>query len=92
MFAECGKGKCYTYKLRHMILNSAKWRIHINSSNHQSQQTSVDGNDIKTFAKLSSDWTNENGSFKALYAMNRLRLPLIVDTIGRRTEQGYVIP
>ncbi|CAG9530429.1 unnamed protein product [Cercopithifilaria johnstoni] len=89
MLAELGKGACYTYKLHHLLLNSTKRRICVNSRNLQSQQTSIDDNDIEAFAKLSSDWTKENGSFKALYSMNRLRLPLIVDTIGRRTEQGH---
>ncbi|MCP9260663.1 Pao retrotransposon peptidase family protein [Dirofilaria immitis] len=55
----------------------------------QSQQSSIDGSDVKAFAKLSPDWTREYGPFKALYSMNRLRLPLIIDTIGRKTEQGH---
>lgn len=91
MFAEFGKGACCTYKLHHLFLDSAKRRFCVSSRSLQFQQTSVDGNDIKIFAKLSPDWATEDGSFKALYSMNRLRLPLIVDTIGRKTEQGNVI-
>uniref|UniRef100_A0A0R3RLB5 Ubiquinone biosynthesis O-methyltransferase, mitochondrial n=1 Tax=Elaeophora elaphi TaxID=1147741 RepID=A0A0R3RLB5_9BILA len=89
MFAELGKGACYTYKLHRFLLDSAERCVYVNSTKLQSQQTSVDGNDIKAFAKLSPDWTKENGSFKALYSMNRLRLPLIVNTIGRKTKEGH---
>ncbi|KAL3983146.1 3-demethylubiquinone-9 3-O-methyltransferase [Acanthocheilonema viteae] len=88
MFAELGEGACYTRKLYYLLLNSTKRRICVSSKDLQCQHTSVDRSDIKAFAKLSPDWTNENGSFKALYSMNRLRLPLIVDTIGRRTKRG----
>ncbi|VDK84914.1 unnamed protein product [Litomosoides sigmodontis] len=65
-----------------------KRRICVASRNLQSSN-SVDDNDIKAFAKLSPDWTKENGSFKALYSMNRLRLPLIVDMIGRGTRDSH---
>lgn len=91
MFAELGKGACCTYKFHRLLLNSGKKLFWVNSRNLQSKQNSVDSSDIKAFAKLSPDWTKENGPFKALYSMNRLRLPLIVDMIGRKTEQGHVV-
>ncbi|KAM3716319.1 Ubiquinone biosynthesis O-methyltransferase [Dirofilaria immitis] len=72
-----------------MFFESAKRRFCISSNRLQSQQSSIDGSDVKAFAKLSPDWTREYGPFKALYSMNRLRLPLIIDTIGRKTEQGH---
>uniref|UniRef100_A0A8R1TTB0 Ubiquinone biosynthesis O-methyltransferase, mitochondrial n=1 Tax=Onchocerca volvulus TaxID=6282 RepID=A0A8R1TTB0_ONCVO len=89
MFAELGKSACCTCKFHRVFLESAKRRFCTNPKRLQSQQTSVDGSDVKTFAKLSPDWTKEDGPFKALYSMNRLRLPLIVDTIGRKSEQGH---
>lgn len=88
MFAGLGKSGCCTYKLHQLFMDL---RVCICARSSQSQPTSVDGKDIKAFAKLSPNWTKEEGSFKALYAMNRLRLPLIVDTIGRETEQSDVI-
>ncbi|VDM16597.1 unnamed protein product [Wuchereria bancrofti] len=91
MFAEYGKGACCTYKFHRLLLDSGKKRFWVNSKSLQFKQNSVDSNDIKAFAKLSPDWTKEDGSFKALYSMNRLRLPLIVDTIGCKTEQSHVI-
>ncbi|KAK6111518.1 3-demethylubiquinone-9 3-O-methyltransferase [Brugia pahangi] len=89
MFAELGKGACCTYKFHRLLLNSGKKLFWVNSRSLQSKQNSVDSSDIKAFAKLSPDWIKENGPFKALYSMNRLRLPLIVDMIGRKTEQGH---
>ncbi|EFO19548.2 3-demethylubiquinone-9 3-O-methyltransferase [Loa loa] len=89
MFAELEKGICCTYKLHHLLLDLTKRRFSVNSRSLQSQPTSVDDSDIKAFAKLSPDWTKEDGTFKALYSMNRLRLPLIVNTIGLKTEQGH---
>lgn len=79
-------GVCLACKLRRVIPDTAKRRLHIHSRNLQSQQSSVDGSDIRNFAKLSPEWAKEDGLFKALYSMNRLRLPLIVNTIGHKDK------
>uniref|UniRef100_A0A915PPB8 Ubiquinone biosynthesis O-methyltransferase, mitochondrial n=1 Tax=Setaria digitata TaxID=48799 RepID=A0A915PPB8_9BILA len=84
MFAELRQGKCCAYKLYHLFRDTTK--RYICTSSASPQQTSIDGSDIKAFAKLSPDWAKEKGSFKALYSMNRLRLPLIVHMIGRETK------
>ncbi|MCP9265430.1 Ubiquinone biosynthesis O-methyltransferase, mitochondrial [Dirofilaria immitis] len=93
--AECRQAilACKRIGITHTIYetcySSAKRRFCISSNRLQSQQSSIDGSDVKAFGKLSPDWTKEYGPFKALYSMNRLRLPLIIDTIGRKTEQGH---
>ncbi|VDN20236.1 unnamed protein product [Gongylonema pulchrum] len=69
------KGRCWMHRC-----------LHLQSRNTRPRQGSVDECDIKHFAKLSPDWAKEVGSFKALYSMNRLRVPLIVDMIGRKDE------
>ncbi|KAE9556374.1 hypothetical protein FO519_000414 [Halicephalobus sp. NKZ332] len=46
--------------------------------------TTIDPNEIATFQKLSHEWMDENGPFKALHSYNRLRLPWIVNTLGKQ--------
>lgn len=43
----------------------------------------IDPNEIATFQRLSHEWMDENGPFKALHSYNRLRLPWIVNTLGK---------
>uniref|UniRef100_A0AC34QTK8 Ubiquinone biosynthesis O-methyltransferase, mitochondrial n=1 Tax=Panagrolaimus sp. JU765 TaxID=591449 RepID=A0AC34QTK8_9BILA len=43
----------------------------------------IDPNEVANFQRLSHEWMDENGPFKALHSYNRLRLPWIVNTLGK---------
>lgn len=45
--------------------------------------STIDPNEIATFQRLSHEWMDEDGPFKALHSYNRLRLPWIVNTLGK---------
>ncbi|KAG8225551.1 hypothetical protein J437_LFUL002067 [Ladona fulva] len=51
--------------------------LSINSSQNESK--TVDANEIQLFNNLSDKWWHENGEFKALHALNKLRVPFIRD-------------
>lgn len=42
-----------------------------------SSHTTIDPNEINLFNKISANWWNENGKFKALHSFNKVRLPFI---------------
>uniref|UniRef100_A0A915BFM5 Ubiquinone biosynthesis O-methyltransferase, mitochondrial n=2 Tax=Parascaris univalens TaxID=6257 RepID=A0A915BFM5_PARUN len=42
---------------------------------------SVDAEELRRFGRLSSQWANEEDSFKALHSFNQIRVPWIVDSI-----------
>uniref|UniRef100_F1L764 Ubiquinone biosynthesis O-methyltransferase, mitochondrial n=1 Tax=Ascaris suum TaxID=6253 RepID=F1L764_ASCSU len=44
---------------------------------------SVDAEEIRRFGRLSSQWANEEDSFKALHSFNQIRVPWIVDSITK---------
>lgn len=45
--------------------------------------STVDPNEVANFQRMSHEWMDENGPFKALHSYNRLRLPWIVNTLGK---------
>uniref|UniRef100_A0A915JYW7 Ubiquinone biosynthesis O-methyltransferase, mitochondrial n=1 Tax=Romanomermis culicivorax TaxID=13658 RepID=A0A915JYW7_ROMCU len=45
-------------------------------------QTTADQLDAEKFSTLHSDWWHEDGIFKALHSMNRVRIPWISDTLS----------
>nr|XP_057909558.1 ubiquinone biosynthesis O-methyltransferase, mitochondrial [Doryrhamphus excisus] len=51
------------------------------SSTRSVHQASVDHEELKRFQTLASKWWDENGEFKALHAMNDLRVPFIRDNL-----------
>ncbi|XP_054637778.1 ubiquinone biosynthesis O-methyltransferase, mitochondrial [Dunckerocampus dactyliophorus] len=51
------------------------------SSTRSVHQTTVDPEELKRFQTLASKWWDENGEFKALHAMNDLRVPFIRDNL-----------
>ena len=48
----------------------------------------VDPVEIATFERLSHEWMDEEGHFKPLHAYNRLRVPWIVNGLGK---VGYLL-
>lgn len=52
-------------------------------------RTSVDSQEIERFENLSSEWSSEQGGFKALYSFNKLRVPWIVDTLTSSRPGEY---
>lgn len=47
--------------------------------------TSLDGGEVHTFSRLSSEWHEEGGPFKALHSLNALRVPWILRNIDKKT-------
>lgn len=45
--------------------------------------TSLDGGEVHTFSRLSSEWHEEGGPFKALHSLNALRVPWILRNIDK---------
>ncbi|RCN35135.1 putative 3-demethylubiquinone-9 3-O-methyltransferase [Ancylostoma caninum] len=48
------------------------------------QVSSVDKEEVRVFSKLSSQWYDESGSFKALHSLNTLRVPWILQNINKK--------
>ncbi|XP_051920776.1 ubiquinone biosynthesis O-methyltransferase, mitochondrial [Hippocampus zosterae] len=55
--------------------------VHRKLSTRAVHQTTVDPDELKRFRLLASKWWDENGEFKALHAMNDLRVPFIRDNL-----------
>lgn len=51
---------------------------------------SVDAEEIRRFGRLSSQWANEEDSFKALHSFNQIRVPWIVDSITKADPDQQV--
>ncbi|XP_057690307.1 ubiquinone biosynthesis O-methyltransferase, mitochondrial [Corythoichthys intestinalis] len=54
---------------------------HHQVSSRSVHQTTVDPGELKRFQALAIKWWDENGEFKALHAMNDLRVPFIRDNL-----------
>ncbi|XP_061805451.2 ubiquinone biosynthesis O-methyltransferase, mitochondrial [Nerophis lumbriciformis] len=54
---------------------------HCRSSTRLVHQSTVDPEELKRFQSLASKWWDEDGEFKALHAMNDLRVPFIRDNL-----------
>ena len=55
------------------------------SRNVSTSSRTVDPVEIATFERLSHEWMDEEGHFKPLHSYNRLRVPWIVNGMGRDT-------
>uniref|UniRef100_A0A0N5D2Z1 Ubiquinone biosynthesis O-methyltransferase, mitochondrial n=1 Tax=Thelazia callipaeda TaxID=103827 RepID=A0A0N5D2Z1_THECL len=85
MFVDLLQSPCFASTFKRLFLVTRKQHLYFK----RRQQTSVDLSDVKTFAKLSSEWAKEDGAFKALHSLNRLRLPLIVNTVGKKAQKAH---
>ncbi|VDO30070.1 unnamed protein product [Haemonchus placei] len=46
--------------------------------------SSLDSEEVRTFSQLSPEWHDENGPFKALHSLNKLRVPWILGNIKEK--------
>ena len=46
----------------------------------------VDADELRHFSENAHAWWDEGGEYKALHTMNRLRVPLIRDTLTRNVQ------
>ncbi|WKY05583.1 hypothetical protein Q1695_006077 [Nippostrongylus brasiliensis] len=63
--------------LRRSVICSPAWKAHASTS------SSVDKAEIVNFSRLSSEWNDENGPFKALHSLNMLRIPWILQNLQK---------
>ncbi|CAI2352355.1 unnamed protein product [Caenorhabditis sp. 36 PRJEB53466] len=55
-------------------------------STNAASASSIDSKELEKFGDLSTDWADELGSFHALYSLNRIRVPWIVDNVARKKQ------
>ncbi|XP_077433118.1 ubiquinone biosynthesis O-methyltransferase, mitochondrial [Vanacampus margaritifer] len=58
-----------------------QYAVHRPASTREVHQTTVDPDELKRFRSLASKWWDEDGEFRALHAMNDLRVPFIRDNL-----------
>jgi ubiquinone biosynthesis O-methyltransferase len=72
-------------------LSDQRIAINVDSSLRTAQSLTVDAHDVANFERLSNEWLDENGPFKALHSFNRLRVPWIVSFLTNK-EPNSALP
>ncbi|KAF1756418.1 hypothetical protein GCK72_012871 [Caenorhabditis remanei] len=61
------------------------YRFHSTST---ASSVSIDAKEVEKFGKMSAEWADPTGPFSALHSLNRVRVPWIVDNVGKGQGSG----